>query len=242
MKKVLSQHLAKDEGKGAQQVLERASCLQNEICPVPGTSLIPLIPESRVSAQYQTDAIYQTWGSCAVACGYWTSINKKLKVRNKPKWCKKLPQESVRAQQPSWWAQAETIALADVAQQNYMQNWPPLALGEVSTWIWTTRLRPGLSSSSPSSFVYRVPYPEIKRRQSPGPRPHPSPTGHWKWLHLCEESGHFYCPLDGVIKYLTCGSSLEQLCRYHGTWRRTRYSGSGIHQKTKVTASVLGSA
>lgn len=70
MKKVLSQHLAKDEGKGAQQVVERATCLQNEICLVPGSPLIPLIPESRVSAQYQTDAMYQTWGSCAVACGY----------------------------------------------------------------------------------------------------------------------------------------------------------------------------
>ena len=58
MKKVLSQHLAKDEGKGAQQVSEGATCLWNEIYQVPGTSLIPLIPESGVSSQYQTHAMY----------------------------------------------------------------------------------------------------------------------------------------------------------------------------------------
>lgn len=50
VKEVLSQHLAKDEGEGAQQVLEGATCLWNRIYWVPGMSLIPLIPENRVSA------------------------------------------------------------------------------------------------------------------------------------------------------------------------------------------------
>lgn len=70
VRKVLSQHLAKDEHKGAQQVLEGATCLWNKIYQVPGTSLVPLIPESGASAQYQTHAVYQTRGSGAVACGY----------------------------------------------------------------------------------------------------------------------------------------------------------------------------
>lgn len=80
-----------------------------------GTSLIPLTPESGVSAQYWTR-------TCTAPSGYWICVNNKLKVRSKTKCCKELLQESCRAQQPSL-VSAGSRQRQFIESQNHRLSW-----------------------------------------------------------------------------------------------------------------------